>query len=202
MLTTKAKPSATSTLRMLHEEHERLAAILQGLRHLLRAAQSGAHPDAKVFRAMLLYIADYPERLHHPKEDQWLFAPLARHTGDYDEVINELETQHAEGEAMVRELEHMVIRYEFGGAALLLPLRDMVERYADFYFRHMRLEEETLFPVLTRFLTDEEWRDAHRAFSGNVDPLAGQEVKGSFDKLFSTIVSIAPAPIGLGPELQ
>lgn len=202
MTTPEAKISAASTLRMLHEEHERLAAILQGLRHLLRAAQSGAHPDPKVFRAMLLYIADYPERLHHPKEDQWLFAPLARHTGDYDEVIDELESQHAEGEAMVRELEHMAIRYEFGGAALLPPLRDMVERYADFYFRHMRLEEETLFPALTRFLTEEEWRDADRAFASNVDPLAGRDMGDSFDKLFSTIVSIAPAPIGLGPELE
>jgi hemerythrin-like domain-containing protein len=202
MDTSAAKASSISTLRMLHEEHERLAAILQGLRHLLRAAEAGAHPDPKVFRAMLLYIADYPERLHHPKEDQWLFGPLSRHTGDYDEVIDELESQHAEGEALVRELEHMAIRYEFGGPALLPPFRDMVERYAEFYFRHMRLEEETLFPVLTRFLTEEEWNDAQQAFASNVDPLAGRDMQGSFDKLFSTIVSIAPAPIGLGPELQ
>jgi hemerythrin-like domain-containing protein len=191
-----------ATLRILHEEHERLAANVHGMRHLLRAAEAGAQPDLKVFRAMLLYISEYPERLHHPKEDRWLFGPLSRHTADYDEAIAELEAQHAEGEALVHELEHMAIRHEFGGAALLPEFCEMVERYATFYFNHMRMEEELIFPALKRFLTEEEWRDAHQAFAGNFDPLAGQDLKNSFDRLFSTIVSITPAPIGLGPELE
>lgn len=202
MATIETSTPSPSTLRILHEEHERLAAIVHGMRHLLRAAENGAHPDLKVFRAMLLYISEYPERLHHPKEDRWLFAPLARHTHDYDEIISELEAQHAEGEALVHELEHLAIRYEFGGATVLPEFLRTVERYADFYFQHMRLEEERIFPALQRFLTSAEWRDADLAFSSNFDPLAGQDLKNSFDKLFSTIVSIAPAPIGLGPELQ
>ena len=31
---------------------------------------------------MLRYIDEYPERLHHPKEDQFLFARLAKRSVD------------------------------------------------------------------------------------------------------------------------
>jgi hypothetical protein len=40
-------------LRNVREEHERLAAVVHGMRHLARA--------------MLLHISEYPERLHHAK---------------------------------------------------------------------------------------------------------------------------------------
>jgi len=190
-------------LRIVREEHERLAAVVHGMRYLLRAVEEkGGQPDLKVFRAMLLYISEYPERLHHPKEDLYLFTPLRRHTAQYDATLGELEAQHAQGEALVRTLEHLLARYEFGGAAEFAPFREQVGRYADFYFSHMRLEEEVIFPALSEHLGEEEWKQADRAFSANDDPLAGKELKQSFERLFTLIVNITPAPMGLGPALQ
>jgi hypothetical protein len=34
-------------------------------------------PQFKAFRAMVRYIDEYPELLHHPKEDRYPFARLA-----------------------------------------------------------------------------------------------------------------------------
>src|SRR5215218_3022026 len=94
-------------LRIVREEHERLPAVVHGMRHLARAMEEqGLRPDLKVLRAMLLYISDYPERLHHPKEDRFLFAPLRARTDLHDATLVELEVQHAQGEAMVRRLAH------------------------------------------------------------------------------------------------
>ena len=107
-------------LRIVREEHERLAAVVHGMRHLARAMEEqGLRPDLKVLRAMLLYISEYPERLHHPKEDRFLFAPLRDHTHLHDALLVELEVQHAQGEAMVRRLAHALARHEFGGPAEL-----------------------------------------------------------------------------------
>ena len=190
-------------LRIVREEHERLAAVVHGMRYLLRnMKEKSVQPDLKVFRAMLLYISEYPERLHHPKEDRHLFAPLRRRTGAYDATLAELEIQHAQGEALVRKLEHLLLRYEFGGAAELPAFAQQVERYADFYFMHMRLEEDVIFPALRTHFTDEDWKEADHAFSANRDPLAGTDLKHDFEKLFTVIVSITPAPIGLGPALD
>ena len=40
----------------------------------------GSKPQAyfDVMRAMLFYIDEFPERLHHPKETELLFPPVAR----------------------------------------------------------------------------------------------------------------------------
>jgi hemerythrin-like domain-containing protein len=190
-------------LRIVREEHERLAAVVHGMRYLLRAMdKKSAQPDLRVFRAMLLYISEYPERLHHPKEDAYLFAPLRERTHEHDATLDELEAQHAQGEALVRRLEHLLLRYEFGGEREFAPFAEQVERYADFYFRHMRIEEEIIFPALRAHFSSEDWAKADRAFTANVDPLAGTDLKHDFERLFTIIVSITPAPVGLGPALQ
>lgn len=190
-------------LRIVREEHERLAAVVHGMRYLLRAMdKKAAQPDLRVFRAMLLYISEYPERLHHPKEDAHLFAPLRARTHEQDATLAELEVQHVQGEALVRRLEHLLLRYEFGGEREFAPFAEQVERYADFYFRHMRMEEEIIFPALREHFSREDWEQADRAFTANVDPLAGTDLKHDFERLFTVIVSITPAPVGLGPALQ
>jgi hemerythrin-like domain-containing protein len=190
-------------LRIVREEHERLAAVVHGMRTLLRAMRDKTtQPDLKVFRAMLLYISEYPERLHHPKEDLHLFAPLRRHTHAHDATLAELEAQHAQGEALVRRLEHLLLRYEFGGEREFAPFAEQVERYGDFYFRHMRTEEDIVFPALREHFSKEDWEEADRAFGANEDPLAGTDLKHDFERLFTVIVSITPAPVGLGPALQ
>lgn len=190
-------------LRIVREEHERLAAVVHGMRYLARAiGEKAAQPDLRVFRAMLLYISEYPERLHHPKEDLYLFAPLRAHTHAHDETLAALEAQHANGEAMVRRLEHLLLRYEFGGEPEFAPFAGQVECYADFYFRHMRTEEDVIFPALREHLSAGDWEKADRAFASNIDPLAGTDLKHDLERLFTVIVSITPAPVGLGPALQ
>jgi hypothetical protein len=45
-----------------------------------RSAAPGDEPERffDVLRAMLFYIDEFPERLHHPKESDLLFPKLAR----------------------------------------------------------------------------------------------------------------------------
>jgi hemerythrin-like domain-containing protein len=201
---TEAAPARRHpALRIVREEHERLAAVVHGMRYLVRTIREKAvQPDLRVFRAMLLYISEYPERLHHPKEDLHLFTPLRAHTREHDATLAELEAQHANGEAMVRRLEHLLLRYEFGGEREFAPFAEQVEFYADFYFRHMRTEEEIIFPALIAHFSTADWDQADRAFIANDDPLSGTDLKHDFERLFTVIVSITPSPVGLGPALQ
>jgi hemerythrin-like domain-containing protein len=189
-------------IRVIQEDHDRLSALIHGMQYFARAIGKGGNaPDPKVFRAMLLYISDYPEKVHHPKEDLFLFARLRSRAADVDAAINELEAQHASGETLVHELEHALARYEFEGEAAAKPFLYLVERYAKFYFDHMRLEEEVILPAANQYLTAEDWEILDHEFSLEKDPLTGREYKAGFDKLFSVIVNIAPAPIGLGPAI-
>jgi hemerythrin-like domain-containing protein len=72
-----------------------------------------------------------------------------------------------------------------------------VNDYADFHWSHMRKEEQELLPLAERYFTPEDWRAAAEAFGANADALGKVDEK-DFNRLFSRIVNLAPAPVGLG----
>ena len=55
---------------------------------------------------------------------------------------------------------------------------------------------------LVMVLTDTDWAELDAAFAQNRDPLAGAVGEDEYAELFSRIVRIVPAPIGLGPQAQ
>ncbi|WP_317201531.1 hemerythrin domain-containing protein [Janthinobacterium sp.] len=192
-----------TTLRIIRQEHHCLAAVIKAMQHFThQIAAGGKAPDLKVFRAMLLYISEYPEKVHHPKEDHFLFAPLRLRTHAIDDTIAALEVQHAQGERMVRELEHALARYELMDEASGLTFCALVDQYAAFYFEHMTLEEDIVLPAAAAHLSEQDWAAADAAFATNRDPLVGADLGADFDRLFSLITTITPAPIGVGPEVE
>jgi hemerythrin-like domain-containing protein len=141
---------------------------------------------------MLYYIREYPEQVHHPKEDRYLFARLRDRTSEFDDVLAELGSQHAQGEARVRNLEHALTRYELKGESGFLALRALVQEYAEFYLKHRRLEEEVILPAARRPLTKEDWAEIDTVFGANRDPFDGIKLEEDLDKLFSMIVNTIP----------
>lgn len=193
-------PPLHEAIRVINEEHDQLTAVIHGMLYFARNVAKGeTPPDFKVFRAMLLYISDYPEQVHHPKEDAVLFARLRARTASINDVLERLEAQHAGGDALVSALERALSRYELQGGAAGARFAELVEQYAGFYFAHMRLEEEQVLSAAQEFFTEEDWQDVDAAFADNANPLQGGEYRHSLDKLYSLIVKIAPPPIGVGP---
>ena len=66
-------------LQIIRDEHAAVAAVL---RSLLQMVERGPGDEPMrffdVLRAMLFYIDEFPERLHHPKESDLLFPKIAR----------------------------------------------------------------------------------------------------------------------------
>jgi len=188
-------------LNIIKDEHRSIAAILHGMKELVRRIRErGEKVDPRVFRAMLYYLDTFTERMHHPKEDRYLFAPLRRLGAGPDALIAELEREHAEGDAALRRVEQCLIRYEEGGDREFPEFASEVDRFVEGYWEHMRKEEEHVFPLAAQLFTPSEWDAIDRAFRANADPLAGERVERDFRRLFSRIVSLAPPPIGVGPS--
>ena len=76
-------------------------------------------PDFPLFAAILAYIDAFPEKLHHPKEDQYVYARLRQRSPGLSTVLDELEAEHVRGRAFITELAGALDRYRRqGGAAL------------------------------------------------------------------------------------
>lgn len=188
------------SIRIILDEHAALAAMLHSLRMMVKRGP-GNEPGNffDVLRAMLFYIDEFPERLHHTKETELLFPPVAQRSPHIREVIERLEKDHAHGEAAVRELQHLLLAWELIGESRRAAFELAVQRYLDFYLEHMRLEETVILPEAQKVLTQADWQVLDEAFATNVDPLTGKYPRDpAYDRLFTRIVMRAPAPIGLG----
>lgn len=189
-----------TALAILHDEHRSLAAVIHGLRYLVQQAQrTGEAADFKLLWSMLYYIDHFPERLHHPKEEAYLFSRLQAKTGEADAVIAELRRQHAEDAAHAQELERTLGEYEADRPGALQAFADALEAFADATWKHMNLEESVLVPMAKQHLDAADWVAIGAAFGENGDPRFGQDQDQEFRDLFSRIVNLAPPPIGLGP---
>jgi hemerythrin-like domain-containing protein len=189
--------------QIIRDEHGALAAVLRSLIAMIEAGP-GDEPMRffDVLRAMLFYIDEFPERLHHPKESDHLFPKLARLAPELVPVIHRLEAEHMNGEHRVRELQHLLLAWELLGEARREVFERTARDYVRFYLEHMQLEEQQLLPVALSVLSEEDWAQLDAAFRQQRDPLAGGDRDPSYDRLFTRIVLKAPAPIGVGPEIK
>lgn len=189
-------------IRILRDEHRSIASVLHGLQELAHLARDASvRPDFSVFRAMIYYIDTFPERLHHPKEDAYLFDRVEKRSPQAASLLKKLREDHEHGAELIRELERALTAFEVTWPEGASQFMAAVKKYADFHWDHMRQEEHVLLPVAEAVLTEEDWTAIADAFAGNEDPLADLREK-DFAELFSRIVAIAPAPVGLAKPWQ
>lgn len=187
------------SIRIIHEEHAALSALLGSMAMLLRRGprdQPGTFFDS--MRAMLFYIDEFPQRLHHPKESELLFPMVALRAPSTRELIERLEQDHVEGEAEVRKLQHLLLAWELLGDSRRQAFEHSFHPYLNFYLEHMRQEELVIIPTALKVLRPKDWDLLDQAFSDNQDPLTGKYPHDPiYDQLFTRIVMKTPAPIGL-----
>ena len=189
-----------ASLRIIHDEHAALTAMLRSLRLLVqRGPQDRPEQFFDVMRAMLFYMDEFPERLHHTKETKLLFPPVAERSAATREAIAQLTHEHDIGEALVRELQHLLLGWELLGDSRRAVFEAALKGYVDFYMSHIRLEETVVIPEAQKVLEPEDWHLLDKAFIDQSNPLTGKYPREPlYDRLFTRIAMHTPAPIGLG----
>ena len=138
---------------------------------------------------MVFYIEQFPERLHHPKEDAHLFKRLRARTDECNALLDELEQQHVAG---AQHFEAMRTSLDAGD---MPAFSQQVRAFAQQQWHHMSTEEKLVLPAASRFLTAEDWREIAQAFGSNGDPRFG--TGESFETLASRLLEMAAhAPRG------
>jgi hemerythrin-like domain-containing protein len=189
-----------SSLQTIREEHASLAAMLQSLRMMLkRGPAKDRQQFFEVLGAMLFYIDEFPEKLHHTKETTLLFPRVLQAVPALQATVDRLDQDHHKSETGVRELQHLLMAWELLGETRRQAFEDYCTRYLEAYMEHMRVEEAEILPAAEKHLSDADWVALDAAFAQNTDPLNGKFARDPvYDTLYSRIVGMAPAPIGLG----
>ena len=187
-------------LNIISDEHQSLAGILHAVRFMIREILAGKlEPDIKLFQAMVHYLDAYAEKRHHPKEDR-LFTYLEKRTNEGAEALAKLAEQHAAAPQRISNLEQALAQF-VADPASFDDFAKAFNTYADFYRGHMLLEEEVVLPLISRYLTPEDWATVDQEFLAEMQSKLGKDGQTEdFSAMFSKLVECAPAPIGFGPR--
>jgi hemerythrin-like domain-containing protein len=187
------------SIHVIRNEHAALASLLHTLTLMLADhRQKHTLPDFDLLRAMLVYIDEYPEKLHHPKETNLLFPMVRKRASEAAETLDKLDHDHEQGEFAIHELSHKLIAFEVLGEMRREEFETAVTRYVNFYLKHMAMEERVVIPLAQRCLSEDDWAELDAAFADNRDPLTGHEASEPFRALFKKITTALPEPWGLG----
>lgn len=186
-----------ASLRVIREEYAALAAMLRSLQLMVeRRPKKNVENFLSVLRAMLFYVDEFPERLHHTKDTALLFskaAPVSLHAAG---AVKKLDRDHARGEAAVRELQHLLLAWELVGETRRGAYEGACLRDVSFYLDHMQLEESVILPEAEPWLSPEEWQQLDDAFASNRDPMFGTyPADPAYQRLFANIVLKARHPL-------
>jgi nucleotide-binding universal stress UspA family protein/hemerythrin-like domain-containing protein len=193
-------PAVVAPLATIIDEHRSMAAVIRGLERIVANVREQREPPSfPLLRAMVHFIKAFPETLHHPKEDAYLFPRIRLRTKEFDDALAELEQQHVDGHAIVDELERALAAYEADPAGGFEAFAAAVERYATTQWLHMNLEGKVILPAAQKHLTAKDWAEIGDAFADNGDPRFSVENDDEFRQLFARILNLAPGPAASAP---
>jgi hemerythrin-like domain-containing protein len=200
-LASNGAPSASgAVIGTLLEEHRALQTVIGILERLLTdAAERGTVPEFALISSALYYIDDFPERVHHPKEDAHLFAALRRRTNHFNSVLDRVQAEHIRGAQMLARVQRELVHYQGGAPDGLRKLRTAVSAFAAMQHDHMRTEEGVLRDACN-YLTHDDWTAIAGAFDSNDDPLSPDSARAEFRRLRSRILTLLPRKMRLDPE--
>ncbi len=191
-VTAPAFEVAISTIR---QEHRCLDAVMTALQQwLARVPRGHAAPDFEFFSAVLYYIDDFPERQHHPKENDYLFKAIRCRTHVFDMVLDRLQAEHVLSASMIAAMDRALVHYQGGAPDGLAQFNSSVDAYAVMLREHMRKEEE-LLAAASAYLQNEDWLEIAAAFAQNDDPLFGPNRRADFGKLYARIINSLPGKL-------
>ncbi len=184
------------SIDVIRTEHRALLAVLQALEFVLNGiSEKKFKADTKLLMAMIQYITELPDKVHHPKEDDHLFVKVRARIPEAAGLIDKLEHDHKEGDRHILRLKEALLAFEQEGQAKYLAFETSARSYLTALLAHIDLEERELLPLAARGLRQEDWQSIDDAFALNEDPWAG--ATGKYKALFSQIVNLVPAPYGL-----
>jgi len=200
--------SLSATLRVVRDEHGTLSSVLRCLVLLMSEARRRDRlPEIALLRAMLFYLDEFSERVHHAKETQLLFPAIRARSGEAAEILDRLDRDHAYSREAVHELEHALLGVEMMGRLPEGRARgDRFERALHDYIarnlEHLEVEERVVLPLAERVLAPADWEALDAAFLAHRDPLGGSEPEAAYRPLFARIRAALDDPLRLGSAME
>ena len=189
-----------NTFDQLRREHDLIRLMLGVLGTMCDQAAKGRPVPAEDFESALEFFDAFVDQCHHAKEELHLFAALegtdaARPGGQ----VGPLLAEHKLSREYIKRMTRQAVRCAKGERAACKRLGDNVRLYAILMDKHIRAEEEVLFPLAQRHLGVKGQADLVDAFAVFDQERTGLARHQEFHDLAESLRRLYP-PISQGQQ--
>lgn len=179
-------------LRTIRDEHRSLAAMLDALQMVL-ARGPGDAPERyfELVASMLVYIKEFSEHVHFPKEVELLFPTVLQVAPDTVRAVARLEKSHRDSVAELVDLQTLLAAWKEDGddsPRHRIAFEHATARVCQSYLEQIRMEEVSIIPAAEQLVQDAQWRrlvvQHHKAATaGHVQALD----EGAYELMYNRI---------------
>ena len=170
----------------LSQDHRNIARLLGLMNHELDQVADAEVANMELLLDIMRYVTAYPDQVHHPLEDL-MFESLYEREPELRERIGQMFDEHRLLAQKGGDFLHMLQTVVDGSMIERDVLVENGRAYADLLYNHMVYENEVVFPLADRGLSESDWTEVGRKFESQRDPLFGPIKDDDFASLLATI---------------
>ncbi len=173
-------------LKRLDTDHRNVTQLLEFLETQLARMQQIESADFGLMRDVMHYMTHYPDRVHHPLEDL-VIQKLIEHDPSAQQLGEDILREHKDLARKSAALLEMLLQVTDGEMVPREEIEATGRDYAAFLRSHMEKEDERLFPLAERTLTNQDWHEIAKGIKHLADPVFGAVVQNQFRQLYQRI---------------
>jgi hemerythrin-like domain-containing protein len=172
-------------LEQLQIDHRNMRQLLR----VLEEEMDAQHPDFDLLRQIVDYSLNYPDLIHHPREERLLRRLLERDPASRA-VVGCLTADHEQIAQLTQRFAAGLHNVEHDVEVPRAWFRALADEYLARMREHMELEETKFFPQLLAVFEDEDWQ-AFDGLTKGYDPLFGNAIERHYRALHERIMKVA-----------
>lgn len=170
----------------LRSDHRNMALLLDSLDAEIDKLTASREPDYSLVRDIMLYVTEYPDVVHHPKED-FVYRHLATLRPDIQANLERVEKDHQYIEEWGLKLKYDIEALSSGTTPGRDELVAELHEYMEQLREHMYWEETELFSLADELQHYGDWSDVILANNEISDPLFGSPAERKYRSLLASI---------------
>ena len=170
----------------LRGDHRNMALLLDLLDAEIDWLAASGEPDYDLVRDIMLYVTEYPDAVHHPKEDI-VYRHVKSLRPEIGAALERVETDHRyieeSGLQLKNDIEAIAIGADLDRDELIEKFRHYMEQLRE----HMYWEEMELFSLADELQHYGDWSEVMLENNEISDPLFGSRVERKYRELLARI---------------
>ena len=173
---------------ILTEEHNCVKVILRVLDVMCVKLKAGEKVEPGHIEGAVDFIKNFADRAHHMKEEDLLFPAMeAAGVSKEKSLVDAITTEHDLGRGHVRGLTDALSLYSIGDNGAGLMIAENAAKYVKLIKDHIAREEDIVFPLADRHLSDDSQRDLAARFDKIDKDVIGEARRQEFMEILSTL---------------